>query len=149
VSRLRLIAPNAFESALPLCSALLRNDFIRDTGSTASSSGVTAVQAWHGHAVHRRGDGLYVGAEDPCGFKRRITTAKQLGIMGGSNGGLLVSTVMTEHSELMGAVVCQMPLVDMLRYTKIGTGASGLRNMVIRPTAKWRRSLAPTSRIRT
>jgi prolyl oligopeptidase len=55
---------------------------------------------------------------------RGFTTAKQLGIMGGSNGGLLVSTVMTEHPELMGAVVCQVPLVDMLRYTKIGAGAS-------------------------
>jgi prolyl oligopeptidase len=55
---------------------------------------------------------------------RGFTTAKQLGIMGGSNGGLLVSTVMTQHPELLGAVVCQVPLVDMLRYTKIGAGAS-------------------------
>ena len=55
---------------------------------------------------------------------RGLTTPKQLGIMGGSNGGLLVSTVMTQHPELVGAVVCQVPLVDMLRYTKIGAGAS-------------------------
>ena len=56
--------------------------------------------------------------------KRGITTPSQLGIMGGSNGGLLVSTVMTQHPELLGAVVCQVPLVDMIRYTKIGAGAS-------------------------
>ena len=56
--------------------------------------------------------------------KRGITTAKQLGITGGSNGGLLVSTVMVQHPELLGAVVCQVPLVDMMRYTKIGAGAS-------------------------
>jgi prolyl oligopeptidase len=56
--------------------------------------------------------------------KRGITTPKQLGIMGGSNGGLLVSTVMTQHPELLGAVVCQVPLIDMLRYTQIGAGAS-------------------------
>ena len=56
--------------------------------------------------------------------KRGITTPKQLGIMGGSNGGLLVSTVMTQHPDLLGAVVCQVPLIDMLRYTHIGAGAS-------------------------
>jgi len=55
---------------------------------------------------------------------RKITTPSQLGIMGGSNGGLLVSTVMTQHPELLGAVVCQVPLIDMIRYTKIGAGAS-------------------------
>jgi len=55
---------------------------------------------------------------------RKITTAKQLGIVGGSNGGLLVSTVMTQHPELLGAVVCQVPLIDMIRYTRIGAGAS-------------------------
>ena len=56
--------------------------------------------------------------------KRGITTPKQLAIMGGSNGGLLVSTVMTQHPELLGAVVCQVPLIDMIAYTHIGAGAS-------------------------
>lgn len=56
--------------------------------------------------------------------KRGLTTPKQLGIMGGSNGGLLVSTVMTQHPELLGAVVCQVPLIDMIAYTHIGAGAS-------------------------
>jgi prolyl oligopeptidase len=56
--------------------------------------------------------------------KRGITTAKQLGIMGGSNGGLLVSASMVERPELFGAVVCQVSLVDMIRYTHIGAGAS-------------------------
>jgi prolyl oligopeptidase len=56
--------------------------------------------------------------------KRGLTTPKQLGIMGGSNGGLLVSTVMVQRPELFGAVVCQVPLTDMLAYTHIGAGAS-------------------------
>ena len=56
--------------------------------------------------------------------KRGIATAKQLGIMGGSNGGLLVSAVMTQRPELFGAVVCQVPLIDMIRYAHIGAGAS-------------------------
>jgi prolyl oligopeptidase len=55
---------------------------------------------------------------------RRITTARQLGIMGGSNGGLLVSANMVQRPELFGAVVCQVPLIDMIRYTHIGAGAS-------------------------
>jgi prolyl oligopeptidase len=56
--------------------------------------------------------------------RRGITTPKQLGIMGGSNGGLLVSANMVEAPELFGAVVCQVPLIDMIRYTQIGAGAS-------------------------
>jgi prolyl oligopeptidase len=56
--------------------------------------------------------------------KRGITTPKQLGIMGGSNGGLLVGATMVERPELFGAVVCQVPLLDMIRYTHIGAGAS-------------------------
>ena len=55
---------------------------------------------------------------------RGITTPKQLGIMGGSNGGLLVSANMVEQPQLFGAVVCQVPLIDMIRYTQIGAGAS-------------------------
>jgi prolyl oligopeptidase len=56
--------------------------------------------------------------------KRGITTPAQLGIMGGSNGGLLVSANMVEQPALFGAVVCQVPLIDMIRYTHIGAGAS-------------------------
>lgn len=56
--------------------------------------------------------------------KRGITTPKQLGIMGGSNGGLLVSATMVARPDLFGAVVCQVPLIDMIRYTHIGAGAS-------------------------
>jgi prolyl oligopeptidase len=56
--------------------------------------------------------------------RRGLTMPSQLGIMGGSNGGLLVSASMVERPELFGAVVCQVPLIDMLRYTQIGAGAS-------------------------
>ncbi len=56
--------------------------------------------------------------------KRGLTTAPQLGIVGGSNGGLLVSASMVQHPELFGAVVCQVPLIDMIRFTQIGAGQS-------------------------
>ena len=53
-----------------------------------------------------------------------ITSPPHLGIMGGSNGGLLMGVAMTQHPELYNAIVIQVPLLDMLRYTQIGAGAS-------------------------
>ena len=55
---------------------------------------------------------------------RKITSARRLGIMGGSNGGLLMGVAMTQHPELYNAIVIQVPLFDMIRYTQIGAGAS-------------------------
>ncbi|HEX5004467.1 MAG TPA: prolyl oligopeptidase family serine peptidase [Gemmatimonadales bacterium] len=56
--------------------------------------------------------------------KRKLTTPKRLGIMGGSNGGLLMGVEFTQHPELFGAVDIQVPLLDMLRYEQIQAGAS-------------------------
>jgi len=55
---------------------------------------------------------------------RGITDAKHLGINGGSNGGLLMGVAMTEHPELYGAVVIDVPLLDMMRYHRLLAGAS-------------------------
>lgn len=55
---------------------------------------------------------------------RKVTSPKHLGIMGGSNGGLLVGAVVTQRPELFNAVVCEVPLLDMLRYHKLPPGAS-------------------------
>jgi prolyl oligopeptidase len=55
---------------------------------------------------------------------RKVTTAKKLGIVGGSNGGLLVGNMFTRYPELFGAVVCQVPLLDMKRYSHLLAGAS-------------------------
>jgi prolyl oligopeptidase len=52
------------------------------------------------------------------------TTANQLGIEGGSNGGLLVGAVLTQRPELFKAVVCSAPLLDMVRYELHGLGAT-------------------------
>jgi prolyl oligopeptidase len=56
--------------------------------------------------------------------KRHLATPKQIGIVGASNGGVLTTATMVERPDLLGAVVSQRPLVDMLRYTKYGAGAS-------------------------
>jgi prolyl oligopeptidase len=82
--------------------------------------------AWHQAALlenrQKAYDDFQAVAADLA--KRGITTAAKLGIMGGSNGGLLVSANMIERPDLFGAVVCQVPLIDMIRYTHIGAGAS-------------------------
>ena len=53
-----------------------------------------------------------------------VTSPDHLGIMGGSNGGLLVGAAMTQRPELFDAVVVQVPLLDMRRYNKLLAGAS-------------------------
>ncbi len=45
-----------------------------------------------------------------------VTTASRLATHGGSNGGLLVGAAITQRPELWGAAVCEVPLLDMLRY---------------------------------
>lgn len=53
---------------------------------------------------------------------QRYTSAQHLGISGGSNGGLLVTALTTQHPDLVKAVVVSYPLVDMLRYHKFLVG---------------------------
>jgi prolyl oligopeptidase len=55
---------------------------------------------------------------------RGITSPEHLGIMGGSNGGLLVGAALTQRPDLYGAVVAQVPLLDMKRYHTLLAGAS-------------------------
>jgi len=55
---------------------------------------------------------------------RKITSPAKLGIMGGSNGGLLMGVMFTQRPDLFGAIVCQVPLLDMLRYHLLLAGAS-------------------------
>ena len=55
---------------------------------------------------------------------REVTSTAHLGVMGGSNGGLLVGNMITLYPELFGAAVCQVPLLDMRRYHELLAGAS-------------------------
>ncbi|RZQ59925.1 prolyl oligopeptidase family serine peptidase [Amycolatopsis suaedae] len=56
--------------------------------------------------------------------ERGVTTPERLGIIGGSNGGLLMGVMLTRYPELFGAIVCQVPLLDMRRYHQLLAGAS-------------------------
>ena len=55
---------------------------------------------------------------------RKITSPQHLGTMGGSNGGLLMGNMLTLYPQLFGAVVSQVALLDMQRYTHLSAGAS-------------------------
>lgn len=55
---------------------------------------------------------------------RGYATPDLLAVRGGSNGGLLSAVCLTSYPELVGAVVSQVPLVDMLRYHTLSAGAS-------------------------
>ena len=53
-----------------------------------------------------------------------VTTPGQLGVEGGSNGGLLTGVMYTQRPDLFGAVISQVPLLDMLRFHLLLAGAS-------------------------
>jgi prolyl oligopeptidase len=51
-------------------------------------------------------------------IQAELATPSSLGILGGSNGGLLVGAAMTQRPELFGCAVCRVPLLDMVRYER-------------------------------
>ncbi|WP_255494787.1 prolyl oligopeptidase family serine peptidase [Luteibacter sp. Sphag1AF] len=57
-------------------------------------------------------------------INRKITSPRHMGMMGGSNGGLLAGNMLTQYPQLYGAVVSQVALLDMKRYTHMSAGAS-------------------------
>ena len=81
---------------------------------------------WHQAAIRENKqksyDDFIAVAEDL--IRRGISSPAHLGIMGGSNGGLLVGATMVQRPELFKAVVCQVPLLDMRRYHTLLAGAS-------------------------
>jgi prolyl oligopeptidase len=82
--------------------------------------------AWHEAGLKTKRQVIYddfaAVAQDL--IHRKITSTPRLGIIGGSNGGLLMGVEMTEHPDLWGAIVIEVPLLDMLRIEKIAAGAS-------------------------
>jgi prolyl oligopeptidase len=82
--------------------------------------------SWHNAALKanrpRAYEDFIAVAEDL--IKRGVTAPKHLGAMGGSNGGLLMGNMLTMRPDLFGAIVCQVPLLDMQRYHKLLAGAS-------------------------
>jgi len=81
---------------------------------------------WHQAALKANRNKAYEDfaavAEDL--IARKVTQPRRLGIQGGSNGGLLMGNMTVMYPQLFGAVVCQVPLLDMKRYHLLLAGAS-------------------------
>ncbi|WP_407114486.1 prolyl oligopeptidase family serine peptidase [Bradyrhizobium sp. LMG 9283] len=82
-------------------------------------------------AWHRAGQGAtkqstwddFIAVADDL-IRRKVTSPRRLGVIGGSQGGLLVGTAITQRPELFNAAIIKVPLFDMLRFTQLGAGAS-------------------------
>lgn len=94
---------------------------------------------WHQAAMKEKHqnnfDDFVAVAEDL--IARKITSPEHLGIMGGSQGGLLVGGSFVQRSELFNAVVCAVPLLDMKRYNKLLAGASWMAEYGNPDTDDW------------
>ena len=82
--------------------------------------------SWHQAAVKEKHqvvfDDFISIAEDL--INRKVTGPSHLGIQGGSNGGLLVAGAFIQRPDLFNAVLCEVPLLDMLRYHTLLAGSS-------------------------
>ncbi len=58
----------------------------------------------------------FIAAAEYLDLRQKYTDKDHLAIQGGSNGGLLMGAAFTQRPDLFRAVVCQVPLLDMLRY---------------------------------
>lgn len=81
---------------------------------------------WHHAARHDRKqrtfDDMIAAAESL--IESGYTASDRLAIRGGSNGGLTVGAVMTQRPDLVESVVCEVPLLDMLRFHRFLLGSS-------------------------
>ncbi|HEV2606789.1 MAG TPA: prolyl oligopeptidase family serine peptidase [Xanthomonadaceae bacterium] len=94
---------------------------------------------WHKAALqanrHKAYEDFAAVAQDLV--KRGVTSAKHLGAEGGSNGGLLVGNMLTQYPQLFGAISCEVPLLDMKRYSHLSAGASWMAEYGNPDTADW------------
>ena len=94
---------------------------------------------WHQAALkqnrHKAYEDFAAVAQDM--IARKITSPAHLGIQGGSNGGLLTGNMLMQFPQLFGAVVVQVPLLDMKRYSHLLAGASWMAEYGNPDTADW------------
>jgi prolyl oligopeptidase len=82
-------------------------------------------EAWHIAGMKDKKQNVFddfIGAGEWL-IANHYTSSKELAIEGGSNGGLLVGAALTQRPDLFRAVICQYPLLDMLRYQKFMKGS--------------------------
>jgi prolyl oligopeptidase len=94
---------------------------------------------WHQAALkanrHKAYEDFAAVAQDL--IAKKVTSPAHLGIQGGSNGGLLTGNMLTQYPQLFGAVVVQVPLLDMKRYSHLLAGASWMAEYGNPDTADW------------
>lgn len=104
--------------------------FLGVTASFVNRGGVYAVaclrggseygEEWHKQGMLHNKQNVFddfVAAAEYL-IKEGYTNPTRLAIKGGSNGGLLVGAVATQRPDLFQAVICSVPLLDMIRYHK-------------------------------
>ncbi|MGY5764058.1 prolyl oligopeptidase family serine peptidase [Brachybacterium sp. DNPG3] len=94
---------------------------------------------WHQAALkenrHRAYEDFSSVAKDL--LERGVTDRDHLAVRGGSNGGLLTGNMVTQYPDLFGAVVIQVPLLDMKRYSHLLAGASWMAEYGDPDTEDW------------
>jgi prolyl oligopeptidase len=81
-------------------------------------------EAWHQAGMFEKKQNVFddfIAAAEWL-VANKYTKSQRLAIEGGSNGGLLVGAAMVQRPDLFGAVVCRVPVADMLRYDKFTVG---------------------------
>ncbi|WP_066079266.1 prolyl oligopeptidase family serine peptidase, partial [Bergeriella denitrificans] len=79
-------------------------------------------QAAQGLHKHKSTDDLLAVVRDVCA--RGLSSPERIALQGGSNGGLVAASAFVRAPASVGALVCEMPLTDMLRYPLLSAGAS-------------------------
>ncbi len=113
----------------PTYSAVLGRNWLEQGGAYVLANirgGGEFGPAWHQAGLktdrQRIYDDFIAVGEDI--IARGLTSPAHLGIMGGSNGGLLMGVMLNQRPDLWNAAVVQVPLLDMLRYHLLLAGAS-------------------------
>ena len=107
---------------------------------------------WHQAALkqhrHRAYEDFAAVARDLV--SRKVTCATKLSAQGGSNGGLLIGNMLTDYPELFGALLCEMPLLDMTNYHRWQAGASWIAefgNPDIPEERQWLKHYSPFDKV--
>ena len=118
-------------SLLPFYSGTIGAAWLEKGGVYALSNirgGGEFGPKWHQAALKENRQRAYEDFEAIADdlIDANVTTSTQLGCMGGSNGGLLVGNMLVREgsNDRFGAIVCQVPLLDMRRYHTLLAGAS-------------------------
>ncbi len=138
-----LYAYGGFEaSMLPYYSGVMGKGWLDNGGVYVLANirgGSEYGPKWHQAGLKEKRQNIYNDfhsvAQDL--ITRNVASAKTLGIMGGSNGGLLMGVSFTQRPDLYNAVVCQVPLLDMKRYSKLLAGASWMGEYGDPDTKDW------------